>query len=239
MAGKIEALLFDVFGTLVDWRTGIADSLKNEFANKGIEADVLAVADAWRGEYQPSMAPIRSGRRAYEPLDILHLENLKTVLARFGLGDQFAEEELQRLNRAWEKLPAWPDTTPGLSRLKNDFLIAPCSNGSIALMARLARFAALPWDAILGADIAKSYKPAEEVYLKSVAALGLEPHQVVMVAAHNDDLHAAAQCGLKTAFFARPLEHGGRTTGDLEPARNWDFVARDAEDLARRMTTQA
>jgi 2-haloacid dehalogenase len=239
MAGKIEALIFDVFGTLVDWRTGVADRLKKEFANKDIEADSLAFADAWRGEYQPSMEPIRSGERAYVPLDILHLENLKIVLARFGIADQFTDDELRGLSHAWENLPAWPDTSVGLKRLKRHFLIAPCSNGSIALMSRLARFASLPWDAILGADIAKTYKPAAEVYLKSAAALGLEPRQVVMVAAHNDDLRAAAECGLATAFIPRPLEYGRQNSSDAEPARDWDFVARDVEDLAERLAARA
>jgi 2-haloacid dehalogenase len=235
MAGKIKAILFDVFGTLVDWRTGIASRLISEFGERGLMTDPFAFAEAWRGEYQPAMEPIRLGQRAYVPLDILHLENLQNVLARYGIGDHFTIEERRALSCAWEELPAWPDTPGGLSRLQRDFLIAPCSNGSIALMARLARFARLPWDAILGADIAKSYKPMPQVYLKSVAALGLEPGHVLMVAAHNDDLRAAAECGLGTAFLPRPLEYGGRTTHDAKATANWDFVARDVEDLAARL----
>jgi 2-haloacid dehalogenase len=178
------------------------------------------------------MERIRTGNRGYVPLDDLHMENLSAVLARFG-----AEcSDPEALNQAWERLAPWPDTVPGLVALKKHHIIAPCSNGSIALMTRLAKHAGLPWDCILGADIARDYKPKASVYLACAAALRLEPSEVDMVAAHNDDLFAARAAGLKTAFVARPTEHGPEQTTDLEPASNWDWIANDFQDLAEQMT---
>lgn len=230
-----KALIFDVFGTVVDWRAGVGAEARRFFDAKGIDADPFAFADAWRGEYQPAMERIRSGNRGYVPLDLLHRENLDIVLSRFDIADEFGEDEKAGLNRAWEKLPPWPDAQPGLSRLKERFIIAPCSNGSIALMTRLAKFARLPWDAVLGADIARAYKPRPEAYLKSCEALQLDPGEVMMVAAHNSDLAAARGCGLRTAFFARPTEYGPGQTADLAAEAGWDHVAGDIEDLADRL----
>ncbi|MEM6677625.1 MAG: HAD family hydrolase, partial [Pseudomonadota bacterium] len=150
----IKAAIFDVFGTVVDWRRGVAEAVAPVFAAKGIEDDAYAFADAWRQEYQPAMEGVRSNARPYTPLDILHRENLDRVLEARGLADAFDEAERAALNQAWEKLPAWPDSVPGIARLRATLLVAPCSNGSIALMSRLARFAGLSWDAILGADVA-------------------------------------------------------------------------------------
>ncbi|MEO0918121.1 MAG: haloacid dehalogenase type II [Pseudomonadota bacterium] len=219
-----RAFLFDVFGTCVDWRRSVA----RDVAAVLPEVDALAFADAWRGEYQPAMARIRDGNRGYVPLDILHLENLDRVLAHFGV----EVPDRTQLNRSWERLDPWPDVGPGVSALRRIGLVAACSNGSVGLMARLARWAELPWDAILGADIASDYKPKEEVYLRSVATLGLDPAGVTMVAAHNDDLHAAAAAGLRTAFVPRPTEHGVAQTSDLTPTGDWDYVARDFIHLA-------
>ena len=223
-----QALIFDVFGTCVDGRTSVARHVTE--ALSGI--DPLAFADAWRGEYQPAMERIRTGSRGYVPLDDLHLENLRITLNRFGAECSDPED----LNRARERLTPWPDTVPGLVAQKKHRIIAPCSNGSIALMTRLAKHAGLPWDCILGADIARDYKPKASVYLASAAALRLDPSEVVMVAAHNDDLFAARAAGLKTAFVARPTEHGPEQTTDLEPASNWDWIANDFQDLAEQMT---
>lgn len=230
-----EALLFDVFGTVVDWRGGVAREVAAFCAERGLAVDAEAFADAWRARYQPAMESIRSGGRGYLPLDILHRENLDATLAEFGLEAAVDAEARAGLNRAWEKLPPWPDSVPGLTRLKAHYAIAPCSNGSIALMTRLARYGGLPWDAILGADIARDYKPRPAAYLASVAALGLAPAAATMVAAHNGDLAAARAVGLGTAFVPRPTEHGPGQTGDLAPTADWDIVASDFGDLAAKL----
>lgn len=232
---QIEAILFDVFGTLVDWRTGIANASGPVLAAKGIAIDPFTFADSWRNEYQPSMERIRSGNREYIPLDKLHLENLETILSNFGQENVFNLEEKSELNRGWEKLPPWPDTTQCLRRLKQRYIIAPCSNGSIALMARLARFGDLQWDAIVGADIAQDYKPAHQTYLKSAAALGCKPENTLMVAAHNSDLDAAAKCGLKTGFFPRPTEHGPDQTVDLNPTDTRNFSGKSMTELTDQL----
>ena len=223
-----RALLFDVFGTCVDWRSAVI----RECAGLGLgEADCAGFADAWRGQYQPQLETVRSGRRAWTKLDVLHREALDRVLADFRL-EGVPEERRAELNLVWHRLDPWPDTVAGLARLKSRYVIAPCSNGHIALMVDLARHAALPWDLILGAEIARAYKPAPEVYLSSVDALGLAPHEVMMVAAHESDLAAAAGCGLRTAFVPRPDEHGPGRAGEPAPAREYDVVAPDFGALA-------
>ncbi len=179
------------------------------------------------------MEAVRSGRRGYVALDVLHRENLDATLAEFGV--DLDEAGRSELNRAWEKLPPWPEAAPALARLRTRFIAAPCSNGSIALMTRLARFGGLVWDCILGADVARAYKPDPQAYLGSAAALGLPPERVRMVAAHNGDLAAARACGLKTAFFPRPREHGPGQTSDLAPSADWDVAASDMADLAARL----
>ena len=206
----MKALLFDVFGTCVDWRTSVA----REAAALGLPGE--AVADAWRARYQPQLETVRSGEREWVVLDVLHREALDDVLDELGL--ELGESERDELTLAWHRLDPWPDTVEGLTRLKERFIIAPCSNGHIAQSVNLARHAGLPWDAILGAEIARAYKPDPRVYEASVAALGLEPAEVMMVAAHNGDLDAAAACGLQTAFVARPTEHGPGQETDLHAA---------------------
>jgi 2-haloacid dehalogenase len=227
----IRALIFDVFGTCVDWRTSIA----REVAAVLPDIDALAFADAWRGEYQPAMERIRAGKRGYVALDDLHLENLVRVLEMFGA----TCADPRALNRAWEKLDPWPDVCLGLKELKKLALIAPCSNGSIAMMARLARYGGLPWDCVLGADIARDYKPKDEVYLASARALRLPPNEIMMVAAHNDDLKAAQNAGLQTAFVPRPTEFGPAQSTDLAPSGNWTVFAQDFHDLARRINFES
>ncbi|WP_171052665.1 haloacid dehalogenase type II [Ruegeria sediminis] len=223
----IQALIFDVFGTCVDWRNSVA----REVAAVLPQVDALAFATAWRAEYDPAMARIRDGARGYVPLDDLHLENLDTVCRAFGV----TLEAPDRLNAAWEKLEPWPDVVGGLQLLRQERIIAPCSNGSIALMTRLARYAGLPWDCILGAELARDYKPQAAVYRVSCAALRLPPDQVMMVAAHNDDLLAARAAGLRTAFVPRLTEHGPDQATDLEPTGDWDIVAKDFADLAHQV----
>lgn len=221
----LKALIFDVFGTCVDWRSSVA----REVAKVLPDLDAAAFATAWRAEYDPAMARIRDGGRGYVPLDDLHLENLHRVAAAFGVTAP------DHLNAAWERLDPWPDVVPGLTALKAQRIVAPCSNGSIALMTRLARWGGLPWDCILGAEIARDYKPKPQVYLAACAALRLDPSEVMMVAAHNDDLAAARAAGLATGFVPRPTEHGPGQATDLAPAADWDVVAGDFRDLARRL----
>ena len=230
----VKAAIFDVFGTVVDWRTGVATVMREAFAAKGVDHDAEAFADAWRGEYQPAMERIRAGGRGYVALDDLHLENLELVLAARGLDGVFSAAEREELNHAWEKLPPWADSVAGLAAIRRLMPVATCSNGSIALMTALARFGGLEWDCILGAEIAQDYKPKAEVYLASCAALRLTPDEVVMVAAHNSDLEAAREAGLKTAFIPRPDE-AGPGLGESVATSDWNFVGDDLIDLAARM----
>ncbi len=231
-----KALLFDVFGTCVDWRSGVAREGEALGRRRGMSGvDWFAFADAWREQYQPRMETVRRGERAWVTLDVLHRESLDTVLAAFGL-DDIAAHERHELTLAWHRLDPWPDVVEGLARLKTRYTIAPCSNGHIALMVNMARRAGLPWDAILGAEIARAYKPQPEVYLRSVEAVGLEPEAVMMVAAHGSDLDAAAGCGLQTAFVARPAEYGPGETVDVGPKGGATLEATDFLDLARQLS---
>lgn len=227
-----KAFIFDVFGTIVDWRNGVATVAQKFFDAKNLDENSHDFADAWRGKYQPAMQRIRSGGRGFVALDTLHRENLDELLLELNLADTFNEEEKQDLNRAWEQLPPWSQCVTDLTAIKQKAIIAPCSNGSIALMTRLAKFGGLPWDCIVGAEIAQNYKPHRDAYLKSVSALDLTPSEVVMVAAHNDDLFAARDCGLQTAFIARPTEYGKGQTIDLKPKSDWDYVVTTIGELA-------
>jgi 2-haloacid dehalogenase len=203
----LKALVFDVFGTLVDWRSSIAREAQEILAPHGISIDWQAFADAWRDQYQPAMEEVRSGRLPFSKLDVLHRRNLDLVLRELGL-DAVGGATRRELNLAWHRLDAWPDVAPGLARLRTRYLVAPCSNGNISLMVDLARRNGLVWDAVLGAELARDYKPQPGVYLAAAAAFDCEPHEVLMVAAHSSDLQAAAAAGLRTAFVARPDEHG-------------------------------
>jgi 2-haloacid dehalogenase len=235
MAVAVKALFFDVFGTLVDWRTSIAREAKAMLEPQGYKLDWLAFADAWRGEYQGAMDEVRSGRIPFCKLDVLHRRNLELVLPRFGI-DKLSEDDRRALNLAWHRLDAWPDVPPGMHRLKRRYMLAPVSNGNISLMVDLARRNDLPWDAILGSEIAGDYKPKPRVYLAAAEALDLPPHECMMVAAHTKDLMAAAALGLRTGHIARPNEHGpGRgETGPKEPV---DVAGESLEDLAGKLET--
>jgi len=200
----IRALVFDVFGTLVDWRSGIAREARSALGD-GIDGE--AFADAWRAQYQPTMERVRSGAVAFSKLDVLHRLNLDRVLKDFGR-DDLPEAARVDLNLAWHRLDAWPDVGAGLARLRQRFLTAPCSNGNISLMVNLARRNAWHWDAVLGAELARDYKPKPLVYRAACEAFDCAPHEVLMVAAHSSDLEAAARAGLRTAFIARPDERG-------------------------------
>ena len=233
MTPAVKALFFDVFGTVVDWWTSIARETEAILKPLGYTLDWLAFAEAWRGEYQPAMEEVRAGRIPFSRLDVLHRRNLERVLPRFGVGG-LTEEVLRDLNKAWHRLDAWPDSTPGLVRLKRRFLLAPVSNGNIALMVGLARRNGFPWDAILGAEVAGDYKPKPRVYLAAAEAFGLEPGECMMVAAHSNDLAAAAACGLRTAHVARPNEYGPGK-GEPAPTVAVDYAARSFEDLADKL----
>lgn len=232
-AAPLRALMFDVFGTCVDWRTSVARQAAALGRARGVEGvSWEAVADAWRARYQPQMQTVRSGAREWVDLDVLHREALDEVVDELGLADAFGPDDRDALTRAWHRLDPWPDTAPGLARLRERFVVAPCSNGHVALIVDLSRHAGLTWDAVLGAQTAGAYKPLPQAYLRNVALLGCEPAEVMMVAAHNDDLVAARACGLRTAFVARPTEHGPQQRTDLAPAGDWDAVARDLMELA-------
>ncbi|WP_439599036.1 haloacid dehalogenase type II [Falsiroseomonas sp.] len=236
MAPPVRALLFDVFGTVVDWRTSVAREAAPFLAEYAPGVDPLAFAAAWRRRYQPAMEAVRSGARPFTRLDILHRENLEAVLADHGIAPAGLDEAtLDHLNKAWHRLDPWPDSVEGLRRLKTRFIIAPLSNGNIALMLNLAKRAGLPWDAILGAEVAQAYKPSPEAYLRTAEILGLPPEACMLVAAHNGDLAAARRCGFRTAFVPRPTEYGPDQEKDLAPEQEWDFVAASFPALADQL----
>ncbi|MDQ2963736.1 MAG: haloacid dehalogenase type II [Pseudomonadota bacterium] len=229
----VKALFFDVFGTLVDWRGSIAREARTILSPLGAAIDWNAFADAWRDQYQPAMDEVRSGRLPFSKLDVLHRRNLDVILEDFGL-DHLDELTRANLNLAWHRLDAWPDTRPGLARLRTKFWIAPCSNGNISLMVDLARRNGLIWDAILGAEIARDYKPKPVVYLSAAAAFDCEPSETMMVAAHSSDLAAAAATGFQTAFVARPNEYG-ESKGESRASVPVDLSAASLTALADQL----
>jgi 2-haloacid dehalogenase len=230
---SVRAMFFDVFGTLVDWRTGVAREAERALQPLGYNLDWTAIADAWRGEYQPGMEEVRSGRIPFCKLDVLHRRNLERFMVRFGLRN-LPDEVLRELTLAWHRLNAWPDVPTALKRLRKKFLLAPVSNGNISLMVDLARRNDFPWDAILGAEVARDYKPMPRVYLAACEALDLAPAECMMVAAHSSDLAVAATCGLRTAHVARPDEHGPGT-GETRPTVPVDAAGKNLSDLADKL----
>jgi 2-haloacid dehalogenase len=234
MTPQPQALLFDVFGTVVDWRSSLIDDLGHFGAQKGITADWAAFADDWRALYQPAMDEVRSGRRPWTILDVLHRESLEKLLVKYGIGG-LAEADKDHMNRVWHRLRPWPDSVPGLQRLKARFIIGPLSNGNVGLLTRMAKNAGLPWDLILGAETARAYKPLPQAYLANAALLNLEPAQVMLVAAHNGDLAAASAVGLRTGFVARPHEHGPHQSRDVQAQGPWDVVCGSFAELADAM----
>jgi 2-haloacid dehalogenase len=233
----VRALVFDVFGTVVNWRDAVAREAAPFLARHGqAGTDPAAFADAWRRRYGPAMEQVRSGKRPFARLDVLHRENLEAILPEFGVDPaSIPAEEMDELNLAWHRLDPWPDSVAGLVRLKAGYIVAPLSNGNIILMLDMAKRAGLPWDAILGAEVTQAYKPMPEAYLRALEVLAMRPDEVCLVAAHNDDLAAARRCGLRTAFVPRPLEHGPGQSTDLRAQQEWDIVADDFEQLASRL----
>ncbi len=232
----VVALGFDVFGTVVDWRSSVTGEGEAFGREKGIEKDWSAFADRWRAGYQPAMEAVRNGTRPWTILDVLHREILDEMLAEFSI-EGLSETEVDHLNRAWHRLDPWPDSVAGLTRLKTKYTLFTLSNGNVALMVNMAKRAGLPWDVILGAEIAGHYKPQPGAYTKSVSLLGLQPEQAMLVAAHNDDLRAARALGLRTAFVRRPTEYGPDQDFDTDAEEDWDIVADDFVDLAKQMGT--
>jgi len=230
----VKALGFDVFGTVVDWRTSITREGEAFGREHKLTVDWLKFAVAWRGLYQPMMNKVRDGEIGWTKLDDLHRMALDQLIEEFKITG-LAEKDIDHLNRAWHRLDPWPDSVPGLTRLKTKYVLTPLSNGNVALMVNMAKRAGLPWDAILGAEPAQHYKPHPEAYLRTAGFLGIRPDELMLVAAHNGDLKAARSCGLRTAFVPRPTEHGPGQTKDLKPEADWDVVATDFVDLAKKM----
>ncbi len=231
---EIKALTFDVFGTVVDWRGSVAREARAILAPKGHDLDWPNFADRWRALYVPAMTEVREGRRPFAILDDLHRENLLTLLDQDGIVN-LSPPEIDRLNTAWHRLDPWPDAVEGLTRLKRRFILATVSNGNIALMVNLAKWGGLPWDVILGSEVARAYKPAPEAYDRTASVLQLEPSQCLMVAAHTNDLRAAAGRGFRTAFVRRPTEFGPSEPADPWPDEAFDYNAADFLDLAAQM----
>lgn len=231
---QIHALLFDVFGTVVDWRTSIIDEGQVINQQHGLDVDWAEFADAWRAMYQPSMEKVRTGKRPWTILDHLHRESLDKLLIDYGITN-WSEEQIEHLNRAWHRLKPWPDAVEGLTRLKRKYMIATCSNGNVALIVNMAKHSGLPWDMVLGAEVTRHYKPQDEAYLESARMLGLDPGHCCMVAAHNSDLVAASRNGMQTAFVARPTEYGPHQDKDFSAENEYTYVAGSFLDLADQM----
>jgi 2-haloacid dehalogenase len=230
-----EALIFDTFGTVVDWRGCIIAEGNAWGKAKRVDIDWAGFADRWRAGYAPAMEKVRKGEMPWTKLDDLHRMILDEMLLEFRMMPVMTEEEKDHWNRVWHRLKPWPDTVAGLTRLKKKFTIAPLSNGNVALLTEMAKNAGLPWDLILSAELAKHYKPDREVYLTAVDLLGLQPGQVMMVAAHTNDLDAARSFGLKTGFVYRPHEYGPSRQGDKASPGQFDAVAKDIVDLAAQL----
>jgi 2-haloacid dehalogenase len=230
---EVRAVLFDTFGTVVDWRTGVARQAAAFAAEQGRELHAEAFADDWRALYQPAMEAIRTGAREFTTLDTLHRENLDQVLRRHGFDpERLGAETLEELNKSWHRLPPWPDSVEGLATIRRHYIVGPLSNGNTSLLLDMARNAGLPWDVIIGSDMTRTYKPLPAAYLRTSEFLDLNPGEVMLAAAHNSDLRAAREAGLATAFIARPTEYGPGQTADLAPEGNWDLSASGIPELA-------
>ena len=228
---SVKACVFDVFGTVVDWRGSIIAEGEARWSKRVAGVDWAAFADAWRSNYGPSMNKVRSGELGWTKLDTLHRLILDEIAPRFGL-DALDEAEMQDLNRVWHRLRGWPDATPGLSRLKRDRVIATLSNGNVALLTNMAKFAGLPWDTVLSAELCQHYKPDPEVYLMAASLLDVGADELMMCAAHTQDLDSAAKLGLRTAYIHRPHEGGPGGERPMPAADAYDVVVPDIEALA-------
>src|ERR1700748_2131200 len=231
----VKALVFDVFGTVVDWRTSLINDFTKWGEQRGIKADWTALVDGWRAVYTASMDDVRQHpERGYVILDVLHRRSLEKLVEQLGIKG-LSDADLHHLTMGWHRLHPWPDSVAGLTRLKKKFIISPLSNGNVALLNDMAKHAGLPWDLILSAELAKHYKPDREAYLTAVDLLGLKPGEVMMAAAHSGDLRAAASFGLRTGFIYRPNERGPGGQADHAKAGEFDIVSSDMVDLAAQM----
>ena len=228
----IRALVFDVFGTVVDWRGSLIREGQLLSKAKGLKADWAKFADAWRAGYHPAMDRVRKGELPWTHIDVLHRMILRDLLPRFSLS--LSEEDTRHLNRAWHRLSPWPDSVPGLNRLRGKFVVATLSNGNVSLLVNMAKNAGLPWDCVLSSELFHHYKPDPETYLGAAKLLDLPPGEVMLVAAHPSDLRAAARCGLKTAYVPRPLEYGPDAPYSLDKGP-FDYTADSFLDLAREL----
>jgi 2-haloacid dehalogenase len=231
---KVKAIIFDVFGTVVDWRGSCIRELTAFGNGRGINVDWARFADDWRSLYQPAMEEVRSGRREWTILDTLHRESLITLVDRYHITG-LADHEIEHLTSIWHRLDPWPDAVEGLTRLKRRYIIGTLSNGNVGLLTRMAKRAGLPWDVILGAETARAFKPLPECYLRNAEILNLQPDEVMLGAAHNGDLAAAAATGYRTAFVVRRSEHGNGQSQDLAAERPWDVVTDSFIGLAEAM----
>ena len=237
LINEVKALVFDVFGTVVDWRTSIAREGETLARQKHItHVDWQEFADEWRAGYGPSMNRVRQGELPWTRIDDLHRMILDELFVKYGI-EGLTEDEKYHFNKAWHRLDPWPDSRSGLTRLKQRYIIATLSNGNVALLTNMARYGGLPWDCILSAEFARHYKPDPETYLMAADMLGLYPSAVMMTAAHKGDLKAARKQGLKTAFVPRPLEHGPCHEIDSSSESWIDVIANDIDDLALKMGT--
>lgn len=230
----VKALTFDTFGTVVDWRSSVIEDFRAFGKKQGLKVDWEALVDEWKTAYRPGMDAVRSGKQPWTTVDRIYRAKLDEVLAEYGL-DELAEEEKVHLNRVWHRLNPWSDAVAGLTRLKRKYIISPLSNGDVSCLVNMAKHGGLPWDVILCAEIFRHYKPDPEVYLGAIACLGLRPHEVMMVAAHNYDLRAARTHGMKTGFVARPTEYGPGQKTNLEAEEDWDVIAGDFGELAAKL----
>jgi 2-haloacid dehalogenase len=230
----VKALVFDTFGTVVDWRGSIIAEGAGWGKSKGLTIDWARFADRWRAGYAPAMDKVRKGELPWTKLDVLHRMTLEDVLKEFGIAG-LTEEEKDHWNRVWHRLKPWPDSVAGLARLKKKFTIAPLSNGNVSLLADMGKNAGLPWDLILGAEVARHYKPDREAYLTACELLSLKPEEVMMTAAHRADLEAARSFGLRTGFIHRPNEYGPTRKPDVAKQGDFDVVSSDMVDLASKM----
>ena len=226
-----KALVFDVFGTVVDWHGSVAREVRELARLKGLRVNAVKFAKAWRAGYRPAMDRVRRGEALFEKIDVIHRAILEDVLKQFKVAT-LTEEEKSHLNRVWHRLKPWPDSVRGLKRLKSKFIIATLSNGNTGLLVNMAKHGGLPWDCIFSSDTFKHFKPDPEMYLGAADRLDLKPEEVMMVAAHKADLRAAAQCGLKTAFVKRPHEYGRNNNPDLASEAEFTINAESFLDLA-------
>jgi 2-haloacid dehalogenase len=234
---EIKALVHDVFGTVVDWRSAVTADGEELGRRKGITGvDWQQFADEWRGAYGPSMARVRTGELPWTNLDALHRMGLDVLLDKVGIAGKLSEEDKTWFNLTWHRLKPWPDSVPGLTRIKTKFIIATLSNGTVRLLTDMAKHCGLPWDTVLGSDLVKAYKPDAAMYQSAIEFLGSgEPGAVMMVAAHNSDLARAAELGMKTAYIARPYERGAAQSRDFKAEHDFTYVASGFEDLATQL----